>query len=222
MFYPALILTFALALGDWFAVARQHKTLEYFFKPATMVGVMALTFVLMQTPHDAWLARWFLVGFFLSLLGDIFLMLPNARWFVFGLGAFLLAHLCYILGLNPTLPPFNAFGMLLPIALGIGFIMSRVLDSLRAANHSSLTAPVIAYGVAMTLMVFSAWATLFRPEWNDMRRAFVIVGATLFLISDGMLAWNRFVQPFNAAKLGIIVTYHLAQIALALSISESG
>jgi uncharacterized membrane protein YhhN len=174
--------------------------------------------VLTQLPHDVWQARWFIIGFFFSLLGDIFLMLPNSRSFIFGLGAFLLAHVSYIVGLNPTLPPFSALVLLLPCALVVGFVEWRVLKSLRAANHSSLIVPVIAYGVAMLLMVFSAWVTLFRPEWNETRRAFVIVGAMLFLISDGMLAWNRFVQPFNAAKLAIIITYHLGQIALALSI----
>ncbi len=214
----ALAATLIFAFADWFAVARQNKTLEYVFKPATLLGVIALAFVWTQMPHDEWQARWFILGFVFSLLGDIFLMLPNTRWFIFGLGAFLLAHICYIIGLNPTLPPFNAFVLLLPCALVVGFVEWRVISSLRASNHSSLIVPVIGYGLAMLLMVFSAWATLFRIEWHETRRAFVIIGATLFLISDGMLAWNRFVKPFNAAKLGIIITYHLGQIALALSI----
>lgn len=215
----ALALTFVFAFVDWFAVARANKKLEYIFKPATLLGVMALTFVIMQSPHDAWQARWFLIGFFFSLLGDIFLLFTSTRAFVFGLGAFLLAHVSYIIGLNVTLPPTNAILLLIPCVLVVGAVVWRVVASLRAHNQSALIVPVILYGVAMTLMVFSAWATLFRVDWNTSRRAFVIVGATLFLISDGMLAWNRFVQPFSAAKLGIIITYHLGQIALALSIS---
>lgn len=214
----ALVATLLFALADWWSVARQNKTLEYLFKPATLLGVIALAFGLTQMPHDAWRARWFIVGFVFSLLGDVFLMLPHPRGFLFGLGAFLLAHIAYITGLNPSPPPFDSFVLLIPCALVAGYVVYRVTASLRASNHSSLIAPVLAYGLAMTLFVFSAWATLFRPEWNDARRVFVIVGATLFLISDGMLAWNRFVQPFHAAKLGIISTYHLGQIALALSI----
>ncbi len=214
----ALIITLACAFTDWYAVARQNKTLQYFFKPATMVALLLVAFFILQTPHDAWQARWFIVGFFFSLLADIFLMLSNPRGFLFGLGAFLLAHVCYIIGLNPTVPPFAAFVLLIPCALIVGLVLWRVLASLRASNHSSLAAPVLAYGLAMTLMLFSAWATLFRADWNETRRAFVIVGATLFFISDAMLAWNRFVKSFHAAKLGVIITYHLAQIALALSI----
>lgn len=214
----ALAATFVCAIADWFAVARDAKRPEYIFKPATLLGVIALTVVILQTRHDAWQGQWFLVGFVFSLLGDIFLMLPNPRWFMFGLGAFLLAHVCYIVGLNPSAPPALALALLIPCGLVIGFFERRVIQSLRAAHHSSLTVPVIAYGLAMLLMVFSAWATLFRAEWNDTRRACVIVGATLFLVSDAMLAWNRFVKPFAAAKLAVIVTYHLGQIALALSL----
>lgn len=213
-----LALVFALAAADWYAVARSNKTLEYIFKPATMVGVIALALSLTAEPHDVWQTRWFLAGFVFSLAGDVFLMLPNPRLFVFGLGAFLAAHICYILGLNPTLPPPNAFVLLLPIALIAGAVVWRIIQSLRAANHTSLIGPVIAYGVAMALMVFSAWATLFRADWQGLRVVYVIAGATLFFVSDGMLAWNRFVRPFGAARLGVIVTYHLAQILLALSV----
>jgi len=213
-----LAIVIVLAAIDWFAVARGNKTLRYIFKPAATMGVIALALSLMLGPHDMWQARWFLVGFAFSLAGDVFLLLPNPRYFVFGLGAFLVALLGYIVGLNPTLPPLNAYVLLLPCALAAGAIIWQVIKSLRAAHHTSLIGPVIAYGIAMTLMVFSGWATLYRADWNGLRIVYVIAGTTLFFISDGMLAWNRFVRPFAAAELAIIVTYHLAQIALALSV----
>src|SRR5258708_28856065 len=108
----ALVATFVCAFADWCAVARDAKGLESVFKPATLLGVIAVTVVILQTPHDVWQAQWFLVGFVFSLLGDIFLMLPSSRGFIFGLGAFLLAHLCYIVGLNPGAPPILAFALL--------------------------------------------------------------------------------------------------------------
>ncbi|MDL1898986.1 lysoplasmalogenase, partial [Anaerolineae bacterium CFX7] len=82
----------------------------------------------------------------------------------------------------------------------------------------SLRAPVVVYGIAISVMLWSAWATLYRADWSAPQRACVIVGATLFFISDAMLAWNRFVKPFAAAKLAVIITYHLGQIALALTL----
>ena len=44
------------------------------------------------------------------------------------------------------------------------------------------------------------------------------VGAALFVSSDAMIAWNRFVRPFPAADIGIMVTYHLGQAGLVLSL----
>jgi uncharacterized membrane protein YhhN len=215
-----LAVVLAIAVADWAAVALGKRRLEYVFKPATMLGVVFLTWTLTLGPHDAWQARWFFAAFGLSLAGDVFLMLPNQRLFVWGLAAFLLAHVCFVVGLNPTLPPAPAFVLLIPCALGVGVVLWRVIESLRAAGRVGLVAPVAAYGVAMTLMVFSAWATIFRPEWTEARRVRVIAGAMLFFVSDAILAWNRFVQPFAQAKLATIIPYHLGQIGLALSVGE--
>jgi uncharacterized membrane protein YhhN len=43
-------------------------------------------------------------------------------------------------------------------------------------------------------------------------------GAATFMASDAMIAWNRFVRPFPGARVAIIVTYHLAQAALVVSL----
>jgi uncharacterized membrane protein YhhN len=43
-------------------------------------------------------------------------------------------------------------------------------------------------------------------------------GAALFVASDTMIAWNRFVRPLPMADVGIMVTYHLGQAALVLSL----
>lgn len=214
----ALVVALGCAIVDWYAVARENKTLEYIFKPATMVAVIVATLLIPGIAQDVWQARWFVVGFSFSLLGDVFLMLPQPRLFLFGLGAFLLAHVCFIVGLNPTFPPGLALLLIIPIGGAAAWVEWRVISALRASNHSSMVVPVIGYGIAMTLMVFSAWATLFRADWTGTRQALVIIGAMLFFVSDVLLAWNRFVKPFGAAKLAIIVTYHLGQIALAMSI----
>lgn len=47
-----------------------------------------------------------------------------------------------------------------------------------------------------------------------------IVGAALFYVSDALIAWNRFVAPVRGGKVAIIVTYHLAQLALVASLAR--
>jgi len=215
--------TFLLALGcafvDWFAVARANKTLEYIFKPATMLAVIFAALWTMQGAHDAWLGWFLIIGFVFSLAGDVFLMLPDSRYFLFGLVAFLCGHIAYIIGMNQTLPPPEARVLLIPIGIVGAWFITRVVRALKVAQHDKLVLPVIIYGIVISVMLFSAWAILFRPEWSATRRAFIIVGATCFFISDAMLAWNRFVKPFAAAKLGVIITYHLGQISLAAAIA---
>ena len=44
------------------------------------------------------------------------------------------------------------------------------------------------------------------------------VAAALFVASDSMIAWSRFVAPFAAAPVAIMVTYHLAQAGFVLSL----
>jgi uncharacterized membrane protein YhhN len=46
------------------------------------------------------------------------------------------------------------------------------------------------------------------------------VGAALFFASDTLIAWERFVRPRTWAPLAIIVTYHLGQAGLTLSLAR--
>ncbi len=203
---------------DWLAVARNQRRLEYIFKPATLVVVLLGAWLLTRGPHDVWQAYFFLPGLALSLVGDVFLMLPGERFFLPGLVAFLLAHICYVVGLNPTLPPWPAFALLVVVAT-IGLALYRgVAAGLRRQGQTELLAPVAVYSVVLSLMLFSAWAILFRLEWTGLRRGLAIVGATLFFVSDAMLAWDRFVTPSPSARLRVMITYHLGQVALAASI----
>jgi uncharacterized membrane protein YhhN len=214
----AFAIALMLAVLDWLAVHHERKLAEYVLKPATLLAVLAAAWLITHGPHDVWMARFFLPGLACSLIGDVLLMLPDERFFVPGLVFFLLAHVCYIVGLNPTLPPLL---MLLPlvVVIVIGALLFRsIISSMRRRGQQALLGPVILYGVVLSVMLVSAWATLFRPSpWTPLRREFVIAGASLFAASDSMLAWNKFVEPLPLGSLLVMVTYHLAQISLAVS-----
>jgi hypothetical protein len=49
-------------------------------------------------------------------------------------------------------------------------------------------------------------------------RPAAIIGASLFAASDSLIAWNRFVGSTPAAPVVIMVTYHLGQLGLLLSL----
>ena len=208
-----------LAVLNWISVARSWKKAEYVSKPATLIVVIVAAWLITRGPHDAWMARFFLPGLIFSLAGDVFLMLPGERFFIPGLVSFLLAHVCYIMGLNPTLPPLPAL-IPLVIAVVVGLLLVRgIASGLRRSGRMALLGPVALYGLVLSLMLFSAWATLFRPEWTALRRALVIAGASLFFASDSMLAWDKFVELLPGGHTKVMITYHLAQFALAASIA---
>lgn len=215
----ALIVSLIFAMVDWLSVARGRKRLEYVFKPATLLAVLIGAGLLMRVPHDPWQARFFLSGLAFSLVGDVLLMLPGERFFLPGLVAFLLGHLCYVVGFNPTLPPPLSLLMLIPAVVGGVVLYRSIVVGLRRRGESKLLLPVAVYSVVLSLMLLSAWATSFRPAWSGTRRGLAIIGASLFFASDAMLAWDRFVTPIPGGRVWIHATYHLGQIGLAASIA---
>ena len=153
---------------------------------------------------------WFTLGAVFCLAGDVFLMLP---WdmFIFGLLAFLLGHICYIIGLNNIAPYINLWGGCLIILLGYLFVVALPEISQRPERKGKigLKVPVLIYSLVISLMVYSALMTWTRPGWSMVSAIFVSVGAVLFYASDSMLAWDRFLKPLSHARLWVMVTYHL-------------
>jgi uncharacterized membrane protein YhhN len=149
-------------------------------------------------------------------------MLRGKRFFLGGLVAFLLAHVCYVIGFNPTVPPWSSFVILIPVAAIAAFLFRALARGLRQRGEGGMLAPVAIYSAVLSGMLFSAWATLFRRQWTGLRQGLAIAGASLFFLSDAMLAWDRFVESFPRAHLLVHVTYHLGQIALTASIAQVG
>ena len=202
-----LIVAGLFAVGDWLARATRNERLEYVSKPATLVALVA-TAVALTPAHDLGARRtWFVVALVCSLAGDVLLLLPSDL-FVAGLAAFLVGHLFYVAGLWAHGPGAVSFA----IALGVVVVVvapvgHRVLRALRGRRQ--LGVPVALYMVVISVMLASALAT---------GNVLAGLGAALFVSSDAMIAWNRFVAPFGAADLGIMVTYHLGQAGLVLSL----
>jgi uncharacterized membrane protein YhhN len=203
-----LSLALVVAAGDWIAVTRDHKALEYLCKPLTMVVLFAA--LVAMDVDDPNVKTWFLVALALCLVGDVFLMLPQDL-FVFGLGAFLLGHLAYIVGMHVDGVVAVRFGLgVLLVLAAMGIIGMRILAAVRSGDEPELTGPVLAYMAVISAMVASAIGT---------GRALGVAGAVSFYASDALIAWNRFVRATAHHRLAIMVTYHLAQAGLVVSIA---
>ena len=204
------------ALGDWVSRATRNRRLEFVCKPATLIALIGVALAL--DPADATVRAWFVVALLFSLGGDIFLMiggdeeplLPGEQWFVLGLGSFLVGHVAYIVGL--VTEGVSGSSLLVGIALvavAMATLGRHIISSVRSGDEPALTVPVAAYITVISTMVACAIGT---------GSALAIAGACSFYASDALIGWNRFVKSYAWGPVAIMVTYHLAQAGLVLSL----
>lgn len=156
-----------------------------------------------------------IAGLALSALGDLFLSRDGEKAFISGLVSFLIAHVAYIvlfakIGQNP------AVLLSMPLVLAAAGLIAASLALLRIIlRHvsSDLRLPVMVYCTALVLMGLTALAT---------ERALLIVGAVMFVASDAILAWEKFVEPAASARkppmrFAVWVLYYAAQVTFLLA-----
>ncbi|HLK22348.1 MAG TPA: lysoplasmalogenase [Bryobacteraceae bacterium] len=143
-----------------------------------------------------------------STLGDVLLDLDPEKLFVFGLGSFLLAHLIYLWTFirNRTRPLALGVAQIVPTALVLVYSVS--VSAWLLPSLGGLIVPVAIYMCAITAMVLSAILARFSNPW-------VAVGAILFLISDSLLAINKFKTPVPLRDVLVWSTYYAGQFAIA-------
>ncbi|QPN30265.1 lysoplasmalogenase family protein [Diaphorobacter sp. JS3051] len=183
------------------------------FKPLTMA--IAITYVAIRAYpmsatgrfglHRSYLLLGALLG---SLAGDVFLMLSE-HLFIPGLVSFLLAHLCYIALFKQGVGWFGHRGALGgTLALGIGMYAFLWQGGLPAA----LRVPVAVYVVVIALMAAQAWGR--HAALRERSSLAVALGACCFMLSDSLLATNRFVQPLPLSQLWVLATSYAAQVLI--------
>ena len=186
------------------------RWLHYLCKPAATLVIIARA----RNGAGAY-GRWVRVGLWLSLVGDICLMLPVDA-FVAGLAAFLLAHLAYIVAFRHGLR-----GAALAISVPVmAMFAAGNLFGLWPHLPAPLQVPVIAYTAVLATMAALALARGMAPPRGERRRVrWAAFGAVLFVASDSLLAWDRFAGPLPWAIAGVLASYYAAQWCIAVSVN---
>jgi uncharacterized membrane protein YhhN len=159
-----------------------------------------------------------LTALLFSWLGDVILLFANVAemYFILGLVSFLLAHVFYCILFNKqtkTIKSNKAFllvGSVVILAYLIG-MLSALLPSL-----GDLKIPVIVYASIISVMLFFALNGLLT--WKKTGNQYVFLGAIVFVISDSILAVNKFYNPIQKSSFIIMSTYLVAQYLIVTGI----
>jgi uncharacterized membrane protein YhhN len=207
----AWLAVLVISISAAFAISGKYqksKFIHYAFKPLTMIMVISLAFERVTILPSVY-GYFILSGLCLSLLGDVFLMLP-AKYFRPGLLGFLTAQILYMLAFSRGLKAYSFSPLLfiLAYAVLIFLFLYRSLGKYRW--------PVLLYVLAVSGM---AWLAVSRHLGLLERSSLLaMIGALMFLFSDSANAVNRFKKPFWLAQILILGSYFAAQLLFALSI----
>ena len=195
------------------AVRKNNHKFEFFAKPAVMISLLIGLYASTGLQGNS---LWFGLGLVFSVVGDLVLLSASDRMFIIGLIAFLLTHVFYLIGFEEELLDFTAWSFVLIFFIYVNGLrlMRRIASAMRAKGQGTLIAPVILYGLVISLMLYAAMSTIFNPAWKTGASFLVSVGAFLFYLSDLILAWNKFVSPVKNGPILNILTYYFGQIGL--------
>lgn len=218
-----ILLIFALASAANLASTLLYSaTLNYLSKPLLLLCLLLAWAI--HSKLQSQFARLIAGAFLFSWFGDLLLMMVSSPlgekvpFFILGLASFLIAHLFFIAafwhwkgarkGLIQQKPWF-----LLPF-----LVFWVVLLSVLWPGLGDLRIPVFAYSLVIIVMTVSAHNLL-----NLLVKPFtqyLSLGTILFVLSDGLIAVNKFAQPFAGASFAIMLTYIVAQYLIYLGAKE--
>ena len=170
--------------------------------------------------HPDFTSKKFLLGALIfSWIGDVVLMFQsmNPLFFIGGLIAFLIGHIIYIFLFNKekrqVLDKNSTFLRIGSLSIMMYLI---VMLSLLLPHLGAMRLPVIIYALTISLMLWTA--VIGYTQWESPTNKWILTGAILFVMSDSILAFNKFYQPIWLASFFIMVTYLAAQYAIVVGV----
>ena len=171
--------------------------------PMVLIIIMAL---LTKAPQAKTYYTLISIGLVFCAIGDYTL-----QWFIVGLSFFLIGHLFYIAAFISAKEQQSPKSLLAGLVL-YGAVMATIIaGGLWQDGDVVMAIAVVAYISVILTMGWTAWRT---------KSNYAMIGAILFIISDSVLALNKFTVAIPAASEIIMITYYSAQVLLALSISQ--
>ena len=189
-----------------FGVIVDDVLLRRLVKPFPVLSMIAAVLLLRRTAY----AKTIAAGLGLCVLGDIFLELPE-RFFIFGMVAFLLGHVGYIVAFvrrNASSQPLAA----IPFAVWIVWAGVTLMPHL-----GDLRLPVIIYTIVIFVMMWRAASLVLGESEPSALDWLAMLGAASFGFSDTLIALDKFREPIDGVRIPIIMMYWVGQSLIAAS-----
>ena len=204
-----IILFSIILLVNLSGIYLNNEALQYASKPLLVI-VLIIYFLVQTRIWENNLKKWILSALFFSWLGDILLIFQpkDEIFFLLGLSAFLLAHIFYIVFFHNIRIRNGVKSSWLLLLLVV--IYYAILITILSPYLGKMKLPVRIYGIVISFMFLLAMHMLFIK--NKTAGRWMMIGALLFVMSDSILAINKFYQSFEFANIIIMLTYGLAQL----------
>lgn len=191
------------ALVFFIGQAVDNEALRVAVKP---IPVLALALgVWLATPRIRY-RSYIAVGLLFGAAGDLLLEIDL---FEIGLGSFLIGQVLYTIAFVSDTKRPGVLAALVFYGYGIALVW------LLADGTGDLLIPVTTYALAITTMLWRAVARIgVVPRVTALSAAY---GAALFVISDSLIAINRFGTDIPADRWLVMTTYWAAQALIAYS-----
>ncbi|MFM9909290.1 MAG: lysoplasmalogenase [Chitinophagaceae bacterium] len=213
-----LYLFVADLITEIIAIYYNLTNVRLFTKPLLMISNGL--FIWQQVIVDKKIKLFLLFAIGFSLVGDIFLLFEksNNSNFIFGLVSFLLAHIFYILLFLHARKSHLPKRRWNPFFITVILVYVAILFYILGPNLRALKIPVLIYSLILSFMLIAAYHSFNFITQTGGR--WVITGAFFFVVSDSLLAINKFYTPLAFASIAIMITYAMAQLFIAIGITK--
>ena len=201
----AFIVFLSVAVLDVIGVLFQIPILRLLFKPLILLSLIVLYSLSVSNSNKV-----YILALLFSFLGDVFLLFLGELNFILGLVSFLIAHLIFIKIIIKRIEKSS-----IKIIIGssfLFFVIFCMLIYLLINSLGELLIPVIIYG--LTISVFGTVAFIDYLNSKSQKSLWMLAGAIVFVLSDSVLAINKFYTQKLLFEVIVMSTYILAQFLI--------
>ncbi len=184
---------------------------RYLTKPLIMLSLVM--YILWTKRAKLKLHKAFLTAMCFAWLGDVFLLSTTEQFFMLGIGSFLITQILYTYSFSKQRQigiHRHKFSILLVSFILIGWL-------LYVLSATGSMAPLISlYSISITAMLLSA-----LMRWKVKGYYLIVIGALLFIASDGMIALSKFSTISYDLSLPIMLSYIAAQYMIVTGYMKS-